>query len=299
MDLISIRDVDKKTIEEILELAEKKENEETQKKESKKKNIVLATLFFEPSTRTKLSFQTAAVRNGLCYIDFLTETSSIKKGETFIDTIKTVSSYADALAIRHQKEGAARLAAMVSDKPIINCGDGGNQHPTQTLIDLYTIKKHKGKLSGLNVMLVGDLKHARTMHSLLYALAMFGANVTLCAPKGLETDKETLDEVRKKFNAIITIKNDFDVVGIDVLYVCRIQAERFADPLEAKRVQEKFFISMKNLKGAKNDLIIMHPLPKVNEIAPEIDNSKYAKYFEQASYGVPVRMAVIDYVLSH
>ncbi len=295
MDLISIRDTEKRVLEEILDLATAKDKEKD--KDVGKKNKVVATLFFEPSTRTKLSFQTAALRNGMEYIDFLTETSSVKKGESFIDTIKTVAGYADVLVVRHPKEGSARLAAAVSDKAIVNGGDGGNQHPTQTLIDLYTIKKHKGKISGLNVTLMGDLKHARTMHSLLYALAMFGANVTLCAPKGLEMDKETLDEVKKKFNANITAKNELDVAGVDVLYVCRIQAERFADPLEAKRVQAQFYISMDNLKGAKDDLIIMHPLPKVNEIAPEIDNSKYAKYFEQASYGVPVRMAVIDYVL--
>lgn len=298
MDLISIRDIDKKVLEEILDLAAEKEKSEMRKQEVKKSNKVLATLFFEPSTRTKLSFQTAALRDGYEYIDFLTETSSVKKGESFVDTIKTVSGYADVLVVRHPKEGSARLAAAVSDKPIINGGDGGNQHPTQTLIDLYTIKKHKGKITGLGVTLMGDLKHARTMHSLLYALAMFGANITLMAPKGLEMDKETLDEVKEKFKVSITIKNEFDVSNTDVLYVCRIQAERFADPLEAKRVQERFFISMENLKGAKDDLIILHPLPKVNEIAPEIDDSKYAKYFEQASYGVPVRMAVIDYILS-
>lgn len=299
MDLISIRDTDKKVLEEILELASKKESLEQTKREVKKANRVLATLFFEPSTRTKLSFQTAAARNGMDYIDFLTETSSVKKGESFIDTIKTVAGYAEVLVVRHPKEGSARLAAAVSDKPVINGGDGGNQHPTQTLIDLFTIKKHKGKITGLNVTLMGDLKHARTMHSLLYALSMFGANVTLMSPKGLEMDKETIDEVKKKFNAKIEIKTEFDIAKADVLYVCRIQAERFADPVEAKRVQEQFYISMDNLKGVKNDLIIMHPLPKVNEIAPEIDNSKYAKYFEQAHYGVPVRMAVIDYVMSH
>jgi aspartate carbamoyltransferase catalytic subunit len=233
------------------------------------------------------------------YIDFLTETSSLKKGESFTDTIKTVSGYADVLVVRHPKEGSARLAAAVSNKPVINGGDGGNQHPTQTLIDLYTIKREKGKITGLNVTLMGDLKHARTMHSLLYALGMFGANITLMAPKGLEMDKETIDEVKAKFGAKIEVKNEFDISKADVLYVCRIQAERFADPLEAKRVQEQFYISVENLKGAKDELIIMHPLPKVNEIAHEIDESKYAKYFEQAHYGVPVRMAVIDYVLSH
>jgi len=294
-DIISIRDLEKKEIELILKLASEKEAE--MKKEPKKGGKVLATLFFEPSTRTKLSFQSAALRSGMEYIDFLTETSSVKKGETFVDTIKTVCGYADILVIRHPKEGSAKLAAVVSDKPVINGGDGGNQHPTQTLIDLYTMKKEKGKIAGLNVSMVGDLKHARTMHSLLYALAMFGANITLIAPKGLEMDKEHIEEVRKKFNAKISVKSELDIVGADVLYVCRIQAERFADPYEAKRVQEQFMITSENLKGSKPDLIILHPLPKINEIAPEIDNSKQARYFEQAHNGVPVRMAIIDYAL--
>jgi aspartate carbamoyltransferase catalytic subunit len=296
MDFISIRDTDKKTLEKILALAEEKEM--VCMKEVKKQNKILATLFFEPSTRTKLSFQTAAIRNGMNYIDFIPEMSSLKKGESFIDTIKIVSCYADVLVVRHPREGSARLAADVSDKPVINAGDGGNQHPTQTLVDLYTIKKKKGKIAGLHIALSGDLKHARTMRSLLYALAIFGADVTLMAPKGLEMDRETVDEVKKKFDVKITTKNEFDVSDVDVLYTCRIQTERFADPLEAKRVEEQFFVSLDSLKGAKDDLIILHPLPKLNEIAPEIDNSKYAKYFEQAQYGVPVRMAIIDYVLS-
>lgn len=296
MDLISIRDLDKETIEGILSLSARMESD-LASGTVKKREGVLATLFFEPSTRTKLSFQTAANRLGMQYIDFFKETSSLKKGESFIDTIKTVSGYADLLVIRHPKEGSTRLAADVCDTPVINGGDGSNQHPTQTLIDLYTMSKHKNGLKELNVVLVGDLKHARTMHSLLYALSMFGANITLTSPKGLEMDNSYVEEVGVKFGAHIKKNNVLNVDDADVLYVCRIQEERFADPYEAKRVKAQFMITKENLKGAKEGLMILHPLPKIGEIAPEIDATPWAMYFEQAHYGVPVRMAVIEWLL--
>ncbi|MDO8554414.1 MAG: aspartate carbamoyltransferase [Candidatus Micrarchaeota archaeon] len=293
MDLISIRDLDKKEIEKILSSAEDMANG----KPKKKHDGILATLFFEPSTRTRLSFQSAALRLGMNYIDFSAETSSIKKGETFVDTIKVISGYADVLVIRHPKEGSARLGADVSGKPVINGGDGGNQHPTQALIDIFTMRKIKGKISNLNVSLVGDLKHARTMQSLVYALAMFGAKITLISPKGLELDIALVKEIEEKFNAKIKTKNDLVFDDADVLYVCRIQEERFADPYEAKRVKEQFMIRNEHMKNAKKDLIVLSPLPKINEIAEDIDSSDKARYFEQAHYGVPVRMAIIDYVL--
>ncbi|MEM3422897.1 MAG: aspartate carbamoyltransferase [Candidatus Bilamarchaeaceae archaeon] len=294
MDLISIRDLSKKEVEEILQSAT-----EISKKE-KKPNLsgkILATLFFEPSTRTKLSFQSAAMRLNMTYIDFLPELSSLKKGESFADTIRTVEGYADILAVRHAKEGSARLAADMSKKPVINGGDGGNQHPTQTLIDLFSIKMMKGKINDLNVTLLGDLKHARTMRSLVYGLAMFNANITLISPQGLEMDPNYLKEVEKKFGLNVKIMNEPKIENADVLYVCRIQAERFADPYEAQSIMKKFRIKKEDLKDAKEDLAILHPLPKVNEIDPEIDKMPQAKYFEQAHYGVPLRMAVIDYVL--
>jgi len=296
MDVISIRDISKKMIEEILSSAEKMEKKIGTKMESDK---VVATLFFEPSTRTKLSFQTACSRLGMKYIDFIKELSSVKKGESFTDTIRNIDGYVDIIVIRHPKEGSARLAAEVAECPVVNGGDGGNQHPTQTLIDLYTMQKCKGKIKGLNVNLVGDLKHARAMQSLLWGLAMFGANIKLTSPRGLEMNADLVKEVKEKFGAKIEETNEFDVNGTDVIYACRIQVERFADPYEAMSVQKKFAITMNNLKGAKDDLIIMHPLPKVNEIAPEIDHSPYAKYFEQAWNGIPVRMAVLDYMLKN
>ncbi|MFH1222207.1 MAG: aspartate carbamoyltransferase [Candidatus Micrarchaeota archaeon] len=294
MDLISIRDTNKETVEDILKLAE----DIADGKKKPKREGILATLFFEPSTRTKLSFQSAANRLGMKYVDFLPETSSLKKGESFLDTVRTVEGYADALVIRHPAEGAARLAADALKKPIVNGGDGGNQHPTQTLIDLFSVKRFKGKIKGLNVMLHGDLKHARAMRSFVYGLAMFGADVTLSSPKGLEMDTNYLEEVKKKFGLKATVTNKPDFSAADVVYVCRIQAERFADPVEAKRVSDEFMIRKEDLKDAKDDLVILHPLPKINEIDPAIDLMPQAKYFEQAHNGVPLRMAVLDYVLS-
>lgn len=294
MNLISIRDLEKGEIEKILDSADEIESG---KKKPDLRGKVLATLFFEPSTRTKLSFQSAAMRCGMDVLDFSPESSSLKKGESFMDTIKTVSGYADALAIRHPKEGSVRLAASATEKPIANGGDGGNQHPTQTLIDLFSIRKTKGRIAGLNVTLLGDLKHARTMRSLVYGLAMFGANVTLVSPRGLEMDQKYLEEVKKKFGLNVKVENSPNYSDADVLYVCRIQAERFADPYEAQSVQQKFRIKKADLKGAKEDLVILHPLPKINEIESTIDDMPQAKYFEQAHYGIPLRMAVLDYLV--
>lgn len=258
---------------------------------------IMVTLFLEPSTRTKLSFQTAAQLCGLGVVDFLPDVSSLKKGESLTDTIKMLDGYADVIVMRHPKEGAARYAADIADCSVINGGDGGNQHPTQTLIDLYTMLKSKGRLEGLEVYITGDLKHARTIRSLLFGLAMFNASITLIAPKGLEIGDYTLKEVNKRFSSNIKQMNTFDLKDADVLYVTRIQEERFADKYEAQRIQKEFSVSVDGLKDAKEDLIILHPLPKLTEIPLEIDNTRYAKYFEQAWNGVPVRMAVIEKVL--
>lgn len=294
MDVVSIRDMGKGDIEAILDAAQAIE---AGRKKADLSGKVLATLFFEPSTRTKLSFQSAALRSGMRYIDFLPELSSLKKGESFEDTVKTVEGYADALVIRHPKEGSARLAADILSKPVINGGDGGNQHPTQTLIDLYSIRKAKGRIKGLNVTLLGDLKHARTMRSLAYALAMFEAKVTFVSPAGLEMDQAYLKELETKFGFSVSVKNEPEYSGADVLYVCRIQQERFADPLEAKRVTERFRIKKDDLRDAKEDLAILHPLPKINEIEASIDTMRQARYFEQAHNGIPVRQAVLEHAL--
>jgi len=296
MDLISFRELEKKEVEDYFARAEEMDHQLARKKVEKLDGIV-ATMFFEPSTRTKLSFQSAAERLGLQVVDFLGETSSLKKGESFEDTIRTVDGYADVIVIRHPMEGSARLASEFAKAPVLNGGDGGNQHPSQTLLDLYTLKKMKGEFKGMNVQLVGDLKHARTMRSLLFGLSMFGAHVKLVAPRGLEMAPEAVEEVKKKFGAKLEFSEEIDFAGADVVYVCRIQEERFEDKYEALSMKKKFTIKPEYLRGVKKDMIILHPLPKIDEIPPEVDKSPHARYFDQARNGIPMRMAIIKKAL--
>ncbi|MCL6088852.1 MAG: aspartate carbamoyltransferase [Candidatus Marsarchaeota archaeon] len=295
-DLISIRDLDKPTIEKLLSNSEKMEKNLFTSYD-KFPGKVAATLFFEPSTRTHLSFQTAAQRLGMSVVPYYHASSSSSKGESLSDTLKIVDGYADLLIIRHPAEGSARYAAEMCRHPVINAGDGGNQHPTQTLIDLYTIQKAKGKIKGLNVSLIGDLSHARAMRSLLYGLAMFGAKVKLIAPRGLEMDSQIVEEVKEKFDAQVEASEQLDLAGADVAYVCRIQKERFSDPYQAAKMQASFRIMPELLLDAKADMILLHPLPKIDEIPAEVDASPHAHYFQQASHGVPVRMAVLEHAL--
>ncbi len=293
-DIISIRDLTKKDIEYILKTAEKMEKSSDRPLKGK----ILSCMFFEPSTRTRLSFSTAMERMGGDVIGFASkETTSVAKGESLKDTIKTVENYCDVIVIRHPKEGASRLAADVSKIPVINAGDGSNQHPTQTLLDLYTIKKEKNRLD-INIALIGDLKYGRTVHSLVYALAMWDAKITLVSPEGLEMPREVLGDLNR-FNAKINETDDIEtaISNSDVLYVTRIQEERFPDPGEYEKIKGAYRITLDTLKHAKKDLIILHPLPRVDEIAQEVDDSPYARYFEQVNNGVPVRMAVLGLVL--
>ncbi len=254
---------------------------------------ILALLFFEPSTRTQLSFDSAMKRLGGSTLSLSSEESSILKGETITDTIKVAESYADAIVLRHPREGAARMASEISSVPIINAGDGAGHHPTQTLLDLYTIQR-ESHLDNLDIALLGDLKYGRTAHSLAYALNMFGANITLIAPEGLQMPShivDTLDSVTVSDSVANVINN------VDVLYVTRIQKERFPDPNEYLRVARSYRIQRSMLRDARNNLIILHPLPRVDEIATDVDNTKHAKYFQQAFYGIPVRMALLSMVM--
>lgn len=254
---------------------------------------ITANLFFEASTRTSFSFQSAAARLGATPLVFYSDKSSAQKGETYADTIRMMDGYADALIIRHPQPGMPQLAAEIATHPVINAGDGGNQHPTQALIDLYTIKKLKGKVEGLNITLMGDLKHARAMRSLLHALAMYGANVTLCSPALLAMGPDVVSRAKKEFGASIreTAKPSFP--GCDILYICRVQRERFADPDEALRLSQEFRLGMAALRAAPKDMMVLHPLPKIDELPPEFDRDARAKYFEQARNAVPVRMAIL------
>ena len=299
-DVVSIRDLSKEEILFILDHAAKAMPVARGERRSQAlEGRLLATLFFEPSTRTRLSFETAMHRLGGSVIGFADASgTSVVKGETLADTIRMAESYADAIVLRHPHEGAAKLAADFSSKPVINAGDGAGQHPTQTLLDLFTIKMEKGEIADNNIVLVGDLKYGRTVHSLSYALSLFGASITLVAPPSLQMPHEIvahLKEMGGRFNQAESLESV--IPGADVLYVTRIQKERFPDPEEYRKVEGAFRVDNALLANAKRNLIVMHPLPRVNEIAPEVDTGPHCRYFKQAFYGVPVRMALLSLIL--
>ncbi len=292
--LISIDDLSKDDIIYILDKAEEFEEFARGRKSNLLEGKMLANLFFEPSTRTRMSFEVAMKRLGGEVLNVTAqEASSIAKGETLADTVRVVSKYADAIVIRHPLEGSARLAAEFSEVPVINAGDGAGQHPTQTLLDLYTIRK-ESKLEGLKIALLGDLKYSRTVHSLIKALTLFNARIYLVSPESLRLPEEFLEGLKGN----VEEAELEDVIGeIDVLYVTRIQKERFPDEEEYRKVAGSYRITPEVLRDAKDDLIIMHPLPRVDEIDPAVDRTKHAKYFDQVFYGVPVRMAILTEVM--
>jgi aspartate carbamoyltransferase catalytic subunit len=299
-DILSIRELSRSDIELVLRSARKMVPIAEGKRTSRAlEGRILGTLFFEPSTRTRLSFDSAMQRLGGRVIGFgSTEGTSIQKGETLADTIRMVESYCDAIVLRHPQEGAARLAAEFTERPVINAGDGAGQHPTQTLLDLFTIWDEKGAIEGQHVALVGDLKYGRTVHSLTYALAEFGADLYFVSPPTLEMPREILDHVKERGIRFKTTHRLEDVIhDADVLYVTRIQKERFPDAQEYEKVAGVYRIDAALLHEAKQDLIVMHPLPRLGEVAPDVDRTKHATYFKQAFNGVPVRMALLQLVL--
>jgi len=259
---------------------------------------VLANLFFEPSTRTRLSFESAMILLGGKSFGFADQvTTSVKKGETLKDTIKTVTGYCDVIAMRHPFEGSSRVASEAADVPVINAGDGANQHPTQTLLDLFTIKEEFGRLDELNIGMVGDLKYGRTVHSLSMALCNYKVNIYFISPKLLEmpeTFKSYLDEHKVPYKET----EDLDAFSkkLDILYVTRIQKERFGDPEEYEKVAGYYKITLDTLKKMNKHTRIMHPLPRVDEIHPDIDETENGIYFKQAHNGIPVRQALLGLV---
>ncbi|RLI11786.1 aspartate carbamoyltransferase [Candidatus Bathyarchaeota archaeon] len=295
--VVSIKDFTREELDYILDVAEAMEPL-YDKGSDMLRGKVLALLFFEPSTRTRLSFEVAMKKLGGATIGFAgPEAASIMKGENLADTVRVVENYADAIVIRHPKEGSARLAAEFSSKPVINAGSGAEEHPTQAMLDLYTIRREKGRIDGLNIGLMGDLRYGRTVHSLAYALSMYDVKLYLISPPLLRMRREVLEEVRDKIPVVETSDLASVLPELDVLYVTRIQKERFADPLEYEKVKGSYRIDLKALEGAREDLIIMHPLPRVDEIAPEIDDTPYARYFRQVRSGVVVRMALLALIL--
>lgn len=296
--IVSLRDFDRDSIMHILESA-RKTDENPGQYAGRLKGKVLATLFFEPSTRTRLSFESAMLRVGGEVMGFSdAKGTSAQKGESLSDSIKIVESYSDLIVLRHPVEGSARMASEISHVPIINGGDGANQHPSQTFLDLYTILKAKKKLDRLKVGFMGDLKYGRTVHSLAYALGLFKARMYFISPPLLPLpiyQKEELEEMRVNFSE----HRDFNDVkkDLDILYVTRIQRERFGDDLDYEKVKEGYFISKKSLEGSKSTMKILHPLPRVDELSEDVDDTEHALYFEQAANGIPVRMALLCLVM--
>ncbi|MEM3730396.1 MAG: aspartate carbamoyltransferase [Candidatus Bathyarchaeia archaeon] len=296
-DIISIKDFSREEIDYILKIAQAMEPLAT-KGSDMLKGKILATLFFEPSTRTRLSFEAAMHKLGGSTIGFAeAEIASVRKGENLADTVRTVENYVDVIALRHPLEGAARLAAEFAKIPIINGGSGAEEHPTQALLDLYTIMKEKGKIDGLKIALIGDLRYGRTVHSLAYAFSLYDIELYLVSPESLKMRREVLQTIKEKIPVIETTSLEKIIPVVDVLYVTRIQKERFPDPAEYIKVKGSYKVDLKILSEAKKDLIILHPLPRVDEIAAEVDNTPYARYFQQVWNGIVVRMALLALIL--
>lgn len=295
--LVSITDYSKDQILRILKLAEGFEAQPNRKILDGK---IAATLFFEPSTRTRLSFETAVNRLGGKVIGFSdAATSSSTKGETLKDTIKMVSNYADIIIMRHFLEGAARYATEVTNVPIVNAGDGANQHPTQTMLDLYSIKKTQGRLENLNIVMVGDLKYGRTVHSLLMAMMHFSPTFYFIAPEELAMPNE-YKIICKENNIPYYEDSTFseDILNkADILYMTRVQKERFTDLVEYEKVKNLYILHNNMLASTRDNLKILHPLPRVNEISQDVDSNPKAYYFQQAQNGLYVRQAIISDVL--
>ncbi len=298
-DVISIRDFSREQIENLLELADEMEKVFHSGSDVLRGKI-LATLFMEPSTRTRLSFTTAMYKLGGSIIGFDSpEMSSVAKGENLSDTIRVVENYCDVIVLRHSLEGAARLAAEYSHVPVINAGSGAEEHPTQALLDLYTIKKELGRIDGLKIALLGDLKYGRTVHSLSYALALFDTSLVFISPEGLGMRREVTHDLKNMGTKVEELDDLQEVISkIDVLYATRIQRERFPDPTEYEKLKGSYQINIEALKNSKTSLIIMHPLPRIDEISPEVDKTPHAKYFKQPYYGVLVRMAILKSLLT-
>ncbi|MDX9812548.1 MAG: aspartate carbamoyltransferase [Bacteroidales bacterium] len=290
--LVSIDDL---TTDEILSILDKAAGFEKQPVSNLLSGKVIATLFFEPSTRTRLSFESAINRLGGKIVGFTdSSSSSVSKGETLYDTIRMVNSYCDLIVMRHPVEGSARYASEIATVPVINAGDGANQHPTQTLLDLYSIRKTQGTLDNLNIFMVGDLKYGRTVHSLMMAMSRWNTTFNFIAPDELKMPDEFklyLDNLGLKYYE----HSDFtDIISrADIIYMTRVQRERFSDPIEYEKVKNVYVLRNSMLQNTKPNMRILHPLPRVNEIHTDVDSNPKAYYFEQALNGVFTRQAIL------
>jgi len=294
--LVSITDFSKADYLKVLDISQKFEKDSYR---DLLKGKVIATLFFEPSTRTRLSFESAINRLGGRTIGFSDSgTSSVTKGETLNDTIRVVSNYCGLIVMRHTLEGSARYASEISNVPIINAGDGANQHPTQTLLDLYSIQKTQKTLDNLKVFMVGDLKYGRTVHSLLMALSEFNTSFYFISPDELKIPDEYKMLLKNKGLAYSESRDLNDTIGeADIIYMTRVQKERFSDPIEYERTKNAYVLKNEMLRITKENMKILHPLPRVNEISTDVDANPKAYYFQQTENGVYVRQAIISLIL--
>jgi len=298
-DIISIKDFDKEKLEKIFVSTDKIMKLNPEKRREICKGNTLAYLFYEPSTRTRLSFDSAIASvggNSLGISDI--SSSSAQKGESLADTVRIMSIYSDVLVLRHTLDGSSRFAAEISEKPVINAGSGTEEHPTQAIQDLFTIKKEKKKIDGLKIGIVGDLKYGRTVYSLLHGLGNYDVDVRLISPESLRVRSDSVYEIKKKLDFVESTNIDEHIDELDVLYVTRIQKERFPDEEEYLKVKGSYVVGLDLLKQMKDDSIILHPLPRIDEISTDIDNTKNAKYFEQAEYGKHVRAALLGLILN-
>ena len=294
-----MRDLDKQKLELIFDATNKIINMSQDKRGEIARGKTLGYLFFEPSSRTRLSFESAMALLGGMSVGIADATSSsIHKGETLGDTVKVISSYCDVLVLRHSLDGSSRFAAEISSKPVINAGSGTEEHPTQTIQDLFTIKKEKKKIDGLKIGIAGDLKYGRTVYSLLYGLRNYDVDIHLISPESLRIRSDSTYDIKKELSYTESSSIDEYIDDLDVLYVTRIQKERFPDEEEYAKVKGSYVIGSDMVKKMKDDAIILHPLPRIDEISTDVDNTKQAKYFEQAEYGKYTRAALLGLILN-
>jgi aspartate carbamoyltransferase catalytic subunit len=298
-DIVSIKDFSKYDLEFVFDATDNISQLKHNQRGELGKGRTLGYIFYEPSTRTRMSFEAAMASLGGSSIGISDlKSSSVEKGESLADTIRVIDLYSDVILLRHPLDGSSRYAAELSENPIINAGSGSEEHPTQALLDLYTILKEKGKIDGLSVAIVGDLKYGRTVYSLLYGLANYNVEVHLVSPPTLRIRKESLYEIQGRLKIKEHSKLDDVLPEIDVIYVTRIQRERFPDVQEYEKVKGTYTIDESTLAKSKSDIAVMHPLPRVDEISQSIDHTKNAIYFKQASYGKELRAALLALMLN-
>jgi len=298
-DIISIKDYTKEQLEKIFTSTDKIMQLTSSQRQEICKGKTLGYLFYEPSTRTRLSFDSAIASIGGNSLGISNiSSSSTQKGESLADTVKMMSIYSDILVLRHTLDGSSRFASEISDKPVINAGSGTEEHPTQAIQDLFTIKKEKKKIDGLKIGIVGDLKYGRTVYSLLHGLGNYDVDVRLISPKSLRIRSDSTYEIKKNLDFTESTQLEDHIDELDVLYVTRIQKERFPDEEEYLKVKGSYVVGLDIIKKMKDDSIILHPLPRIDEISTDVDKTKNAKYFQQAEYGKHTRAALLGLILN-